>query len=53
MEFKENAACKSGDLCVKLLNNNVSLFEREYSVHGKVRICLICMQNMTYESVGC
>lgn len=53
--FKEKAACKSGDLCVKLPNNNVSLSEWEHPVHGKVRIiliCLICIQNMTYEAAG-
>lgn len=54
--FKEKAAWESGDLCVKLPNNNVSPSEWEHPVHGKVRIilnCLICMQNMTYEAAGC
>lgn len=54
--FKEKAARESGDLCVKLPNNNVSPSECERRVHGKVKIipiCLICMQNMTYEAAGC
>lgn len=54
--FKEKAARESGDLCVKLPNNNVPPSECEPPVRGKVRIipiCLICMQNMTYEAAGC
>lgn len=36
---------------MKLPNNNVSPAEREQA--GIILICLICMQNMTYEAAGC
>ena len=52
--FKEAAARCSGDLCVKLPNNNVAPSEWEHPVHAKVRIilsCLICMQNVRLQAI--